>query len=367
MIFLVRFFHVGLLAFWGLSCALAEERVVHVCQWADYFAPQVIQRFQNETGIRVVVDVIDTNEALESKLMASRAGYDLVFPSMTPHFQRQQALGIYMPLELKKLPNFKHLDFKLLKRLAFKEDRIFYGLPYLWGTTGIAYNVKKVKALIPDVPLDSWGLVYDPAIVSQLQSCGVALQDSAVEIFPTLQLYYGWDYTHESPELLRETGEALARVRPFIRKFQGMQSLEDLARGDICVAQVWSSEALRASQWARGLGYDVDVGYILPKEGSIVWADMMAIPKDAPHPEEAYALMNFLLRPDVMAENSLYTQSANPSHTARQFLSQDFLHNPVVYPPEAVMERLHPDVLHSPSYDIQSTRLLTKLIFLKRP
>lgn len=355
-------------------CFLSNEsiakRTLHVCQWMGYFDPHVLKKFEKETDIHVAVHDVESNEVLESILLASSSGYDLVFPSATPHFKRLQALGVFLKLDLQKLPNLQFIDPQFFTRVGHDLCPT-YGVPYMWGTTGIAYNIPIVRTLLSKDPPHTWGLLYDPETVSKLAPRGVILPDSATEIFPVLKIYHHHIQSDASSNHdIEKIKNTMQRIRPFVQKFKGMESLQALARGEACIAQMGSGEALRLSQWAKdNLENQVDIGFILPNEGSILWVDMMAIPQDAPHIEEAYQFLNFLMRPDVMAANSLYTQYANPGHRniMRSYLPETFLNHNIIYPTAAAMKRLQLDTMLPLEDEIAQTRLMTEIILNTLP
>lgn len=324
-----------------MSAVSAEERVVRVYNWSDYIAPGTLENFQKETGIRVIYDVFDSNETLDGKLATGHSGYDVVVP--TNHFLAKQVrAGTYQKLDKSKLPNLAHLDPAVLERLASGDPGNEYSVPYLWGTNGIGLNVDKVRAILGnDVALDSWSLLFDPSVVKKLHACGVALLDTGDEVIPQMINYLGMSpHSHERADFDKATA-ALLQVRPSVTYFHSSKSIADLANGDICIAFGYSGDMLQAATRAREAGRQDEIRYVIPKEGTAMWADMLAIPRDAQHVEEAHAFINYLMRPDVIASISNYVSYANANKDATPLVDASVRDNPGVYPAPDVMAKLY--------------------------
>ena len=332
----------GLLAsFFVVSMTQAQERVVHVYNWSDYIAPDTLENFQKETGINVVYDVFDSNETLDGKLATGQSGYDVVVP--TNHFLAKQIkAGTYQKLDKSKLPNLSHLDPAVLKNLAGGDPGNEYSVPYMWGTNGIGLNATKVRAILgADAKLDSWSLLFDPEVVKQLTQCGVALIDSGDEVMPQMVNYLGGSpHTHERADYDKATAQLL-KVRPYITYFHSSKSIGDLANGDICIAFGYSGDMLQAASRAEEAGRKDEIIYVIPKEGTAMWADMLAIPRDAKHVEEAHIFINYLMRPDVIAKISDYVSYANANKDATALVDASVRENPGVYPSPEVMAKLY--------------------------
>jgi putrescine transport system substrate-binding protein len=324
----------------GVSFA-AEPKVVHVYNWSDYIAEDTLEKFQAETGIKVQYDVFDQNETLEAKLLAGKSGYDVVFPSAQPFAQRHIAAGIYRPLDRKKLPNHKNLDPEVLKLLTAVDPGNKHVVPYMWGTTGIGFNVDKVAAALgDDVPVDSLRVLFDPTVVSKLAGCGVTLMDDEVEVLSAALIYLGKSPNTADPKDIEAAAEVVSKVRPHVRYFHSSQYINDLANGDICIALGYSGDVLQARDRADEAGNDVLIEYAIPKEGAVVWVDVAAIPADAPHPDNAHAFIDFLMRPEVIAEISNYTSYASGNLAAVGLVDEEIRNDPGVYPPPDVKARL---------------------------
>ncbi|MCV9879968.1 spermidine/putrescine ABC transporter substrate-binding protein PotF [Brenneria izbisi] len=342
--------------------ASAEEKTLHVYNWSDYIAPDTLQNFQKETGIKVVYDVFDSNEVLEGKLMAGSTGFDLVVPSAS-FLERQLSAGVFQPLDKSKLPNYKNLDPELLKLIAKHDPGNKYSLPYLWATTGIGYNVEKVKAALgADAPVDSWDLVLKPENLEKLKSCGVSFLDAPEEIFATVLNYQGKDpNSTKADDYTKSATDLLLKLRPSIRYFHSSQYINDLANGDICVAVGWAGDIMQAANRAQEAKNGINVQYSIPKEGALAFFDVLTMPKDAKNVDEAYQFMNYLLKPDVMANisNHVYYASANKESVA--LVNEDIRNNPGIYPPDDVRAKLFTLKVQSPQIDRTRTRAWTRV------
>ncbi len=325
----------------SVSGVAAGDRIVHVYNWSDYVAEDTIANFTAQTGIQVVYDVYDANETLEAKLFAGRTGYDVVFPSAHPFAGRHIASGLYAPLDVTQLPGLKHLDPVLQKSLQGTDPGNKYLVPYMWGTTGIGYNEEKVKAVLgDDAPLNSWALIFNPDNAQKLSSCGLALLDDEQEAFAAALIYLGKDANTTDKKDIEAATELLKSIRPYVRYFHSSQYINDLANGDVCVAQGYSGDVLQARDRAEEAGQDVPIIYTIPVEGAVMWVDVMAVPADAPHPEEAYAFIDYLLQPKVIADVSNYVAYANPNKDATALLDAEVRDDAGIYPPQQVRERL---------------------------
>ena len=340
----------------------ATEKVVHVYNWSDYIDDTVLQDFEKETGIKVVYDVFDSNEVVEAKLLAGSTGFDVVVPSGS-FLGRQIQAGVFQPLDKTKLTNWGNLDTSLLQRLENYDPGNQHAIPYLWGTTGIGYNVKKVKEILGEnAPVDSWDLVFKEENISKLKACGVAFLDAQSEILPPVLNYLGkeqaslveTDYTDVALPLLE-------KIRPHITYFHSSQYINDLANGDICVAVGWSGDVFQAQARAAESNNAVEIGYSIPKEGTEMWFDMMAIPKDAKNVENAHVFINYMLRPDVIAKITNYVQYANGNSASLAMVSDEVKTNTAIYPDEATMAKLWTLKVMPADIERVMTRVWTKV------
>ena len=341
------------------SISQAAE-TVKIYNWSSYIAPDTTKNFQKQTGIGFSYDVYDSNETLDGKLMTGNSGYDVVFPSN--HFMaRQIQSGALQVLDRSKLPNWDNLTPVLMKALEGNDPGNQHGFPYLWGTTGIGYNVDKVKAALGVDKIDSWAIIFEPENMKKLSHCGVAFLDSADEMIPAALNYLGLNPNSHDPADLKRAEEQLLKVRPYVTYFHSSKYIGDLANGDICVAAGFSGDILQAAARADEAGKGIKIAYSIPKEGGNLWFDMMAIPSDATNVKEAHALINYILEPQVIAKVSDYVGYANPNIKAGEFMDKAVRDDESVYPPQAVLERLYVQEAHPRSVQRLITRSWTKI------
>ena len=339
----------------------AAQRSVNFYNWSDYIGEETIANFTTESGIKVTYDVFDSNETLEAKLVAGGSGYDVVVPSLS-FLGRQIQAGVFKEIDRSKLSNYGNLDPVLMERIAKTDPENKYSVPYLWGTTGIGYNVNKVKEVLgEDYVVDSWKMVFDPETMAKLASCGVTYLDTPTEMVPTVLNYLGEEPNSFDEAVIEKGAQAMEAVRQHIRYYHSSQYINDLANGDICVAVGWSGDVFQARDRADEAGNGVVIDYVIPKEGGIMWFDMMAIPKDARNIDEAYALIDHLLKPDVMADIQNYVTYASANTAALPMVDEDIRNNPAVYPPEEVKAKLFTLAVLPPEVDRIYTRLWTRL------
>jgi putrescine transport system substrate-binding protein len=338
-----------------------EGKVVNVYNWANYIEPSLLEKFTAETGIKVNYDVYDSNELLESKLMAGKAGYDVVVPTAS-FLERQIHAGVFRPLDRAQIPNWSNLDPEVLERLALHDPGNKHAVDYMWGTTGIGYNEGKVRAIMPDAPVDSWKLVFDPTIAAKFKDCGISILDGPTDVLPGLLAYLGRDPTSESEQDLARAEETLMAIRPYLRMIHSSNYIDALANGEICIALGWSGDVLQARDRAAEAGQKHVIKYTIPKEGTIIWFDVLAIPNDAPHPENAHAFINFLQRPDVAAANSNYINYANGNAASFALIDETVGNDPAIYPPTEVRAKLFPDLAESEQFSRLLNRSWTRFV-----
>ncbi|MBB3952380.1 polyamine ABC transporter substrate-binding protein [Aureimonas jatrophae] len=336
--------------------ASAQERVVNVFNWSDYIDASLIDQFTKETGIRVVYDTYDSNEILETRLLAGGSGYDVVVPS-AEYLSRQIEAGVFQKLDASKLPNSKNMWPLVSERVAAYDPGNSYSRNYMWGTTGVGYNSKKVAELLPNAPLDSWALVFDPKNAEALSKCGIDMLDAPGEIVPAALRYLGLDPNSSAPEDLKRVEDMLVSIRPFVRKFHSSEYINALANGDICVAVGFSGDVFQARDRASEAQNGIEVAYAIPKEGAMMWFDQMAIPADAPHVAEAHEFINFMMRPEVIAKASDVTSYANGNLASQPLINKEILEDPAIYPNEQTLAVLFTKA----PYDSRAQRLVTRL------
>jgi len=337
----------------------AEEPVLNVYNWSDYIAEDTIANFEELTGIQVNYDVFDSNEVVEAKLLAGNTGYDIVVPSAS-FLERQIKAGVFRKLDRDLLSNWSNLDPDIMARVAQHDPGNQYAAVYMWGTTGIGYNVGAVAELLPDAPTDSWAMLFDPETVSVLSACGVTLLDAPTEVVSAALAYLGRNPNSEDLADLAAAEELLMSIRPFVRYIHSSQQINDLANGEICVAHGYSGDMMIAADRAAEAENGIEIAYTIPKEGAVIWFDMLAIPSDAPHPNNAHMFINYLLQPEVIAEVSNYVFYANPNSASVEFVDTEVLEDPGIYPSEEVKAKLYPDLSHSAEYTRNLTRTWTR-------
>ena len=345
----------------AVSASAAEEKVLNVYNWSDYVAEDTLAKFTAETGIKVNYDVYDSNEILEAKLMAGSSGYDVVFPSAMPYVARQIKSGIYQKLDQAKLPNRKLVRPSLLKSLAVADPGNEHAVPYTFSGSGLGYNVAKVAAAAPGAPTGSWAMIFDPAWAKKLSACGISLLDDSGEVFAAAFAYLGIDPATEKKEDVDKVAALLGQIRPFIKYFHSSSYINDLANGDTCVSHGWGGDLIQSRDRAAEAKQGVEVRVFLAKEGALATIDVMAIPKDAKHPENAHAFINYMMRPDVVGAITNAVGYANAIEGAEKFVNEERLNDPVVYPSTETRERLFVVPLKSPAFDRMRTRIWTRI------
>ncbi|MFC6488018.1 polyamine ABC transporter substrate-binding protein [Nitratireductor sp. GCM10026969] len=341
--------------------ALAQDRVVHVYNWSDYIDESILADFTAETGIDVVYDVFDSNEILETKLLAGGTGYDVVVPS-GEFLGRQIQAGVFQELDKSKLPNIDNMWDMIAERTEVYDPGNAYSVNYMWGTTGIGYNVADVQEALGIDKIDSWDVVFDPEKLSKLADCGVHVLDAPAETVRAALHHLGLDPDSRDPEDLEKAEELWLSVRPYIRKFHSSEYINALANGDICLAVGWSGDVFQARDRAAEAGQGVEIAYSIPKEGAQMWFDQMAIPADAPHPEEAHEFINYIMRPEVIAKASNYVYYANGNEASQELLDPEVVEDPAVYPDAESLEKLYTTTPYDPRTQRLVTRLWTRVV-----
>jgi putrescine transport system substrate-binding protein len=353
------------LALFGCGTADQPNRraeTVRIFNWSDYIASDTLVNFTAQTGLRTVYDVFDSQEVLEARLLSGSTGYDVVVPSSDAIARHIQA-GVFQPLQRELLTNFGNLDPDLLRFLRTVDPDNTYAVPYLWGTTGIGSNVELVAARFPEgAPVDSLDLLFKPENIERLADCGVAMLDSGAEVFPVVLNYLGLDpNSTDAADYQGPLRDAFLAIRPHIRYFHSSQYINDLANGEICVVLGWSGDILQAADRAEEADRGVEIEYAVPQEGTSVWFDLLAIPRDAGNVAGAHAFMDFLLRPEVIAEITNEVYYANPNIPATELIEEEIRADPGIYPPSEVRARLFAAEARSPELDRVMTRVWTEI------
>jgi len=340
----------------SMQAAIASgDNVVHVYNWSDYIDEQVLTDFTAATGIKVVYDVFDSNEILEAKLLAGGSGYDVVVPSAS-FLARQIQAGVFQKLDKSKLSNIGNMWDMVENRVGGYGPLNDYSVNWMWGTTGFGYNEGMILERMPDAPIDSLDMIFNPDVVSKFADCGIHVLNAPTEMIPMALSYIGEDPTTTDPEVLKKAEAVWAAVRPYVQKFHSSQYIDALANGDICLTTGWSGDIFMAQYAAWEAENGVDIVYVVPKEGALMWFDQLAIPKDAPHMENAHKFINWTMRPEQIATATNYVWYANGNLASQPLLDPELLGDPAVYPTEDAMEGLYT----SPTYNASTQRVVTR-------
>ena len=338
--------------------ALAQERTVNVYNWSDYIDESILKEFTDETGIEVVYDVFDSNELLETKLLAGNTGYDVVVPTGT-FLARQIQAGVFQPLDKSKLPNLENMDPEIMERLTKYDPGNEHAINYMWGTTGIGYNVEAVRERLGSDTIDSWDVVFDPEQLAKFEDCGIHVLDTSEELIPAALNYLGHDPDSKDADQIREAGELLKSLTPYVQKFHSSEYINALANGDICLAVGWSGDVFQARDRAAEADNGVTVGYAIPKEGALMWFDNMAIPASAENVDEAHEFLNYIMRPDVIAKATDYVFYANGNAASTPLVDEEVTGDPAIYPDEETRAKLYTVTPNDPRTQRVYTRTFT--------
>jgi len=338
------------------GAATLNGQVLNLYIWSDYLAADTLSNFEKQTGIKVHVAYFDTNETLETKLLAGSSGYDVVVPTAS-YFERQIKAGVYLTLDKSKLPNLKNMDPQLMSKVALHDPDNAHGIIYTWGTNGIGYNEKMIKELMPDAPLDSWHMVFDPAVASKVAKCGISVLDSPAEMMRAVYNYLGKDPNSQNPDDLAQGEAVLTKIRPYIRNINSSEYIEALANGDLCLAVGYNGDVMQARDRAREANKGIEIKYFVPKKGTILWFDMLSITKDAPNPDSAYAYLNYVMEPKVMADISNFKRYANGNVASQPLVLASVKDDPGIYPPPEQRQKLSVQLADS----ADQTRAITRV------
>ena len=336
-----------------------DKGVLNLYIWTDYMAPDTIASFEKQTGIKVRVSYFDTNESLEARMLTGNSGFDVVLPT-APFFQRQIRSGAYLPLDKAKLPNLVNLDPAIMARVALNDPGNVHGVVYAWGTYGIGYNARMVADALPDAPLNSWRLIFDPAYAAKLAKCGINFLDAPAGVVRLVLKYLGKNPNAATPQDLAQVETVLTKIRPYVRTIDSSIDIQAMANGDICVALGYNGSFVQARNRAKEAKNGMNIGYVIPDEGSLLWFDMLAIPRDAPNAANAHLFINYLMAPQVIANISNFIGFANANSAASPLLEASIVADPIVYPPRDQLQRLFVQAEDSPEQSRAITRLWQK-------
>ena len=343
-----------------IDAAKGTPQKLNIYNWADYIHPDAITGFEEEFGIDITYDIYDSSEIVDTKLMTGRSGYDVVVHAAS-FTARLATVGIFHPVDFNKLPNWHHLDPNLIRRADEKYSNGLQGVPFFWGTTGITYNVDLIKERMPNAPLDSSALIFDPEIISQFTDCGISFLDDPTSVIPMAMMYLGYPANSVDLEQLKEVETLVKAVRPYITYFSSTKMLLDLPSEEVCIAMSWSGDYSVASNRAKEAGIDINLDYIIPKEGGGMWFDNMYIPEDAPHRENAYLFLNYMLRPEVIAASTDYIGYANANSSATPLVNPSLAANVAIYPDAETLQRLQTTEVLAPKEERKRSRTWTKI------
>ena len=343
-----------------IDAAQGVVKKLNIYNWSDYINPEAITDFEKEYGINVTYDIYDSSEIVDTKLMTGRSGYDVVVHAAS-FTARLKNAGIFHPIDFKKLPNWHHLDPNLIRTADEKYSNGLQGVPFFWGTTGITYNVDMIKERMPNAPLDSSALIFDPKIISKFADCGISFLDDPTSVIPMAMMYLGYPANSVDLQQLKEVEDLVKAVRPYITYFSSTKMLLDLPSEEVCIAMSWSGDYSVASNRAKQAGIDINLDYIIPKEGAGMWFDSMYIPEDAPHRENAYLFLNYMLRPEVIAASSNYIGYANANKSATPLVDSSLTADVAVYPDAETLKRLQTTEVLAPKEERKRSRTWTKI------
>ena len=338
----------------------AEEKVINFYNWADYIGPDTIANFEKEYGIKVNYDIYDTTNIVDAKLLAGNSGYDLILHSAA-FSPRLINAKVFQPLDKNKIQNWHHLDPELMGKLEAFDPGNRYGAPYMWGTTGIMFNIDMLKERIPEVSLDNADFFFDEKILSRLADCGVSLLDGPSDTLPSFMIYLGHDANSIEATHLKEVENLIHSLRSHVRYFSSAKMLIDIPNGEMCAAMSWSGDYGVAKRRAEEAGIDINIGYAMPTNGVHVWFDILLIPSDAPHPENAHLLIDYLMRPEVIASISNFTGYANGNKSATALLDPQIRNDPGIYPDVGIKRKLQPVLMYPPKKERIRSRTWTRV------
>jgi putrescine transport system substrate-binding protein len=345
-------------------CVGEAEKILYIYNWADYIPTDLLEKFKKETGIQVVYSAFDSIEVLEAQLLLD-AQYDVVFPSAWPAMVRGIQTNRFLPLRKDWIPNIHNIDPTISKKLGSDNQDLNYGVPYLWGTTGIGYDRNAILARAPKAPLDSWALIFDPRWAELLKEGHIFLLDSVTDVLQAALLHLGKPVNSQDLAIWDKAVTHIMKIRPYIAAFEGSKQMENLLSGNNEIMQGFSTYVQMAME--ENSNNARDIRYIIPKEGSVIWIDMMAIPKNARHPKNAHLFINFMLRPENMAQCTNIQKAANAVPKSYPMIHPDLLSNPTIFPNAQTMERIYPDFLPSPSLSRHLCRQWCKIKMNYRP
>ena len=340
--------------------AANTPKKLHIYNWADYINPDALLNFEREFGIDITYDTYDSSEMVDTKLLTGKSGYDIVVHAASSA-SRLVPIGILHEIDVKKLPNWRHLDQDLVDKITQNYSNDLIGVPFFWGSAGIIYNVDMIKKRMENPPTDSGAIIFDPNVLSKFADCGVSFLDDALTVIPMAMIYLGYPANSVDLGHLKDVEKLLKSVRPYITYFSSTKLLLDLPNEEVCIAMGWSGDYSVANQRARDAGLKINLQYIVPKEGSEMWFDNIYIPSDARHIDNAYLFLNYMLRPEVIAATSDYIGYANANKSATPLVDKRLTEDNAIYPDKKTIDRLQTSQVLSPKEERKRSRTWTRI------
>jgi putrescine transport system substrate-binding protein len=334
----------------------SRQNTVNVYAWAEYFPPSVVRKFQTETGIHVNYAVFDSADAAETALSAGSSNYDIVTMNAVPHLAREIPQGFWKKLDAAQIPNARNADPQILKLMQTVDPGNAHAVPWMWGTTGVLYNVDKIKALIVDIPANSLDMVFKKENAQKFERCGISVLDSWQDILPLVARYLGQPKLSTDPAQLGAVLKKLEEIRPYLRRIATAGYYEQLADGDLCLAIGYSGDAMIARRIAKEGNTHVAVDFAFPAGVVPLYVDSMVIPADSPNYVGALRFINFMMRPEISAEVTRFIGFASGNGAAVSLLEPEIRNNVIVYPPAAVRARFDTGQV----YSVDEMRIYTR-------
>jgi putrescine transport system substrate-binding protein len=344
----------------GFAAYASEPALLNIYNWADYIEPASISEFEDEFGIKVNYDIYDSSEIVDTKLMTGSSGYDIVVHS-AGFSARLTPIGVFQPVDRTRLKNWRHIDPDVIATIETQYKQPLVGVPYMWGTTGFTYNVDLIRERMADAPVHSMDMMFDPEVVSRFADCGVSLLDDPISVIPIAMIYLGYPANSVDLEHLAQVEALLQKIRPHIKYFSSTKMLLDLPSEEVCLAMSWSGDYSVAKTRAAEVGLDIDLAYTIPAEGSTNWFDVMYIPADAPHPNNAHLFLDYIMRPEVIARSSNHVGYANANKTATALVLPSITSDKGIYPDAKTRGRLHGTLLLAPKLERRRSRTWIKV------
>lgn len=349
----------GVVACGGHAQSTAFQETLNVYNWGNFIAADTVANFERETGIKVVYDTYESDEVLETRLLTGHTNYDIVVPS-DAYYERLVHAGVFRKLDKAALTNSVNLDPEIMRSLAVHDPDNLYGVPYVWATTGIGYNVDKVRERLGSAELDSWSMLFDPKNAAKLQACGISMVDSPTDVLPSVLIYLGKDPNSRDFADLNAAADTLMKIRPFVRTIVSVGNIVDLANGNVCLVLGWSGDMVLARYRALEAANGVKIRYFVPREGGLIGNDILAIPADAPHPKNAEKWLNYLMRPHVIADVTNAIRFPNGNRASLAFVQDAIKNDPAIYPDAETRAKLHTLNSMPPDFARLVTRLWTR-------